>query len=168
MHPLVEQLRFARSEFLRVFEGVSEEDARKRLDPMNCLSWIMAHLAMQEQRYWIQYPLGRDAAPHPELPDLAGYPDRATTPELAIARRIWEDVTATADSYLDTLDQAALLDHFEFDGERIGENVGTLMLRNIYHYWFHLGETHAIRQQLGHRDLPVYVGDISNAPYRGM
>jgi hypothetical protein len=35
-----------------------------------------------------------------------------------------------------------------------------------YHYWFHLGEAFAIRQLLGHRDLPEFVGDMSEAVYR--
>ena len=38
IHPLVTQLRFTRSEFTRCLEGVSEEDARRRLLPMNCIS----------------------------------------------------------------------------------------------------------------------------------
>lgn len=165
MHPLVEQLRFTRSEFLRVFGGVSDRDARQRLPPMNCLSWIMAHLALQEQRYWIYIAQGPEAVKHPELMELAGYPDKATIPDLSIVRTIWEEVTATADVFLDTVDQATLLEHFELDGERVGESIGTLMLRNIYHYWLHTGEAHAIRQQLGHTDLPVYVGNLAAAPY---
>jgi hypothetical protein len=35
-----------------------------------------------------------------------------------------------------------------------------------YHYWFHLGEAHAIRQMQGHPDLPQFVGDMSEAVYR--
>ncbi len=35
-----------------------------------------------------------------------------------------------------------------------------------YHYWFHLGEAHAVRQMLGHKDLPQFVGDMSQAHYR--
>ena len=35
-----------------------------------------------------------------------------------------------------------------------------------YHYWFHTGEAHAIRQQLGQTDLPQFVGDMSAALYR--
>ena len=35
-----------------------------------------------------------------------------------------------------------------------------------YHYWFHLGEAYAIRQLLGHPDLPEFVGDMSEALYR--
>ena len=48
-HPLVEQLRFARHEFQRALEGVSDEDARRRLLPMNCISWNIGHLAWQSK-----------------------------------------------------------------------------------------------------------------------
>jgi hypothetical protein len=37
-HPFVTQLRFARSELVRCLEGVSDEDARRHLEPMNCIS----------------------------------------------------------------------------------------------------------------------------------
>jgi len=35
-----------------------------------------------------------------------------------------------------------------------------------YHYWYHIGEAHAIRDMLGHQDLPEFVGDMSQALYR--
>ena len=44
-HSLVTQLRFARSEFLRCLDGISEDDAARRLLPMNCISWMIGHLA---------------------------------------------------------------------------------------------------------------------------
>ena len=43
--------------------------------------------------------------------------------------------------------------------------MGTLILRNTYHYWYHTGEAHAIRQMLGHQDLPQFVGDFGRAIY---
>ena len=51
--PIVKQLRFARSEFARCLEGISDEDARKRIMPMNCISWMVGHLAAQEQEYFV-------------------------------------------------------------------------------------------------------------------
>jgi hypothetical protein len=37
----------------------------------------------------------------------------------------------------------------------------------IYHYWYHIGESMAIRQMLGHGDLADFVGDLDNeGPYR--
>jgi hypothetical protein len=56
--------------------------------------------------------------------------------------------------------------YLERDGKSPAEIIGTMMLRSIYHYWYHLGEAHAIRQQLGHADLPQFVGDMSAALYR--
>ena len=54
-HPLVEQLRFARGEFRRGLQGVTDEEARRRFLPLNCLSWNVGHLAAQEQRQWLLY-----------------------------------------------------------------------------------------------------------------
>jgi hypothetical protein len=40
------------------------------------------------------------------------------------------------------------------------------LLRNIYHYWFHMGEAHAIRQRLGHDPTRQFVGNVTEADYR--
>jgi predicted component of type VI protein secretion system len=77
----------------------------------------------------------------------------------------WRAVTAAADAYLDALTPEALLGHWEKEGRRHPESIGTSLRRLTYHYWFHLGETQAIRQMLGHRDLPQFVGDINQAPF---
>ncbi len=36
-HPLVEQFRFTRSEWMRGLQGVSEEDGARHFGPMNCI-----------------------------------------------------------------------------------------------------------------------------------
>ena len=79
-HPLVTQLRFARSEFARCLEGVSAEDAVRRIMPMNCISWIVGHMANQEQAWWVFLGQGRLVAPG--LNDLVGYRKPASTPPL--------------------------------------------------------------------------------------
>jgi hypothetical protein len=163
-HPLVTQLRFARSEFLRCLEGVSAEEAIRRLGPMNCISWIVGHLANQEHRYWVVWPSKRELAPG--LNELVGYGRPASTPPLGEMWTVWRTVTKSADQFLDTLTPSKLQEHLEYEGQRLEESLGTLLQRNLYHYWFHIGEAHAIRQMLGHRDLPQFVGDISQAPYR--
>jgi hypothetical protein len=78
----------------------------------------------------------------------------------------WRTVTAAADVYLDTLTPELLPTHLQWEGKPVGESIGTMLCRNIYHYWFHTGEAHAVRQMLGHPDLPQFVGDMSNAVYR--
>jgi hypothetical protein len=57
---------------------------------------------------------------------------------------------------------------YAFDeGEPTELTFGSLLLRITYHYWYHLGENMAIRQLLGHTDLPEFVGNIDDeAPYR--
>ena len=77
----------------------------------------------------------------------------------------WREVTATADAYLDTLTSDVLQTRLLWKGEPVDETVGTLLLRNIYHDWFHTGEAHAIRQMLGHPDLPQFVGEFGEAAY---
>lgn len=162
-HPLVIQLLFARSEFVRCLEGVTAEDAVKRVEPFNCIGWIIGHLAVHENICWVD--LAQDKKIHEDLINWVGYGKPASTPSLEEMWRAWEDITAAANPYLDTLNSEILQSYFEIEGNLHRENIGTMLLRNIYHYWFHLGEAHAIRQILGHKDLPDFVGNMSSALY---
>ena len=163
LHLLVRRLRFARSEFVRCLEGVSEQDAIRRVLPMNCMSWMVGHLANQEHRYWVM--LARQKVIVPSLNDLVGYGKPASTPPLKEMWSIWHEVTAEADKYLETLTPALLQTFLLRDGKPVGENVGTLLMRNVYHYWYHTGEASAVRQMLGHANVPEFVGDMSAATY---
>jgi uncharacterized damage-inducible protein DinB len=163
-HLLVAQLRFSRSEFVRGLEGVSEEDAKRRLMPMNCISWMVGHLADQEHWYWVILAQQKNVAS--DLYNLVGYGKPASTPPLGEMWAAWRKVTAAADEYLDTLTPEILPGYFLRDGKPVDESIGTLLLRNIYHYWYHTGEAAAIRQMLGHPNLPEFVGDINVAAYR--
>ena len=49
LHPLVLQLRFTRNEFQRALVDLTDDDARHRFMPMNCIGWNVGHLAWQEQ-----------------------------------------------------------------------------------------------------------------------
>jgi DinB superfamily len=164
-HPVVDQLRFARSEFCRGLEGVSDEEARRRFLPMNCISWNIGHLAAQEQRYWLLY--AQNHMPLPEVDRAFRYGSPASTPPLDDAWSAWQTITTAADSWLDAVSADTLLSYGSRDGKPTDYTFGSLMLRNIYHYWYHIGENAAIRQQLGHSDLPDFVGNIDDeAPYR--
>lgn len=163
-HPLVAQLRFARSEFVRCLEGVTDGEARRRFEPMNCISWMVGHLANQENSYWVLVAQGKRI--QPDLYPLVGYGKPASTPPLADMWAAWREVTAVADQYLDTLTVETLQTHFEWKGQPMPESVGTLLQRNLYHYWFHNGEAYAVRQMLGHTNLPDFVGDMTAALYR--
>ncbi len=53
------------------------------------------------------------------------------------------------------------------DGQPSDLIFGNLLQHTIYHYWYHTGKNMAIRQLLGHTDLPEFVGHIDDeAPYR--
>jgi uncharacterized damage-inducible protein DinB len=163
--PLVDQLRFTRSEFIRALDGVSDVEARRRFEPMNCISWMVGHLATQENFYWVLWAQGEEL--WPDLNERVGWGKPPSTPPLDEMWQAWREVTSAADAFLDTLTPDMLLTHLERKGKRRPESIGTMLYRNIYHYWYHLGEAHAIRQMLGHRSLPQFVGDIgTKAPYR--
>jgi len=162
-HPLVTQIRFARSEFVRCLAGVSEDDAQKRILPMNSLGWIVGHMANQENRFWVMLAQGDNVAPG--LNDQVGFGKPASTPPLAEMWSVWRTATAQADRYLDTLTPTILQTHLLRDSKPVPESVGTMLQRKLYHYWYHTGEAAAIRQMLGHTNLPDFVGDMSHALY---
>ncbi len=164
VHPLVAQLRFTRSEFVRCIRDVSPEDAVRRVMPLNCISWIVGHLANQEQNYWVIFAQGQTAVRG--LNDLVGFGKPATTPSLDDMWAAWRTITQAADTYLDTLTTATLQTYLMDGSKPRRESIGTMLLRNVYHYWYHTGEAHAIRDMLGHAALPQFVGDMSQAVYR--
>jgi uncharacterized damage-inducible protein DinB len=164
-HPLVDQLRFTRAEFKRGLEGITDDEARRRFMPMNCISWNIGHLAWQEQRYFLFY--GQGKLPFPEVNEQFAYRAPASTPALDDAWSAWQAITQAADPWLDTLTSEKLHEHLVRDGKPSRYIWGSLLQRVIYHYWYHTGENAAIRQNLGHADLPEFVGDIdTQAPYR--
>jgi uncharacterized damage-inducible protein DinB len=163
-HPLVTQLRFTRSEFVRGLDGVSEADGLVRPMPINSIGWMVGHLANQEHRYWVVFAQGREVAQG--LMERVGTGRPASTPSLAEMWSIWRAVTAAADEYLDTLTVERLGTHLSREGKPIDESVGTMLMRVIYHYWFHTGEAAAVRQLLGGVDLPEFVGEMDAAAYR--
>ena len=164
-HPLVDQLRFTRSEWLRGLAGIPEEDGACHFGPMNCISWNVGHLAWHEQRYWLQ--LAQGTLIYPELNEIYAYQAPMSTPSLREMMEIWQTVTQAADPFLDTLTTQTLQNDLLREGTSVGQTLGSALRRITYHYWYHTGETQAIRQMLGHANLPEFVGAIEReAPYR--
>jgi hypothetical protein len=159
IHPLVSQLHFTRGEFARCFDGINSEDGSRRVEPMNSLAWTVGHLALQEHGLWIQLGQGRNIAP--DLRQRFGTGQPATTPPWNEMWDLWHTITKEADVYLLKLKPEDLKVRFLRDGKPMADDVGTLLLRNIFHYWFHLGKAHSIRQLMGHANLPQYVGTMS-------
>lgn len=131
-HPLVDQLRFTRSEYHRSLEGLTNEDAAIRFMPMNCISWNVGHLAWHEQRYFITYPNGRVL--FPDLNKFFAYGAPASTPNLEEMWAAWETVTAAADSWLESLTSEKLLEKATKNGKPATRFWGNMLQRVIYHY----------------------------------
>jgi hypothetical protein len=164
-HPLIDQFRFTRSEWLRGLEGVSEEDGSRHFGQMNCISWTVGHLAWHEQRYWLQRGQNQILFPRLITEFAVGAP--MSTPSLKEMLELWHTVAKTADPFLDALTTEKLLTELLLDGQVVGQSIGSALRRIIYHYWYHIGESQAVRQLIGQSDLPQYVGNIeTEAPYR--
>ena len=164
-HTLVDQLFFSRSEFIRGIENVSEEDARRRFNPLNCIAWMVGHMAWHEQLYWLTRAQGQ--TPLPLLNELVGFKSPASIPSIKEMLKDWKLVTGQSDEYLFKLDENLIRSKLVVAGNPKTYVIGNMLQRMIYHYWYHLGESQAVRQLLGHQDLPSFVGDLETiAPYR--
>ena len=165
VHPLVDQLWFTRREFLRGIKGVADDDAAVRLGPMNCIAWNVGHLAWQEQRYFLT--IAQDRTPRPDIATGFAVGAPGSQPALVEVLAAWREITAAADEWLAGVTTADLLTGPTRKGKPPATSMGNRLQRTIYHYWYHLGENQAIRQQLGHARLPQFVGNIDDrAPYR--
>jgi hypothetical protein len=163
MHVYVEMLRFARLEFVRAFEGLTSQEALQRIGRLNSLSWMVGHLANQERRYWLEWAQGSQQ--FVDLNELVGTGKPPSTPPLDDMWAAWEAITLQADAYLDTLTPEHLTRHMPAAETFLPYDIGGLVLRNIYHYWFHTGEALAVRQMLGHTGLPEFVGEMPHFPH---
>jgi uncharacterized damage-inducible protein DinB len=163
-HPLVLQLRFTRSEFKRAASKLSEEQAARRVMPMNSISWTIGHLAWQEQRYFIYFPTGEYLLP--EIQEKYGFGSPHSTPSAKEMLAAWRKITKEADTWLDSLTSKKLLEMVVLNGKKTNRMYGNLLQRVIYHYWYHTGENMAVRKMLGGRSVGYFVGDIDGkAPY---
>ena len=164
-HSVVEQLRFTRSEWVRGLRGVKEEDANRHFGRMNSIGWIVGHLAWQEQRTLFLRPSGVVLLPRINEEFAFGAP--MSTPSLKAMRSAWNKVTKSSDAFLDSLSTKDLLRDLPLNGKPSGQNLGSAIRRMTFHYWYHIGEIQAVRQMLGQRNLPQYVGNLeATAGYR--
>jgi hypothetical protein len=150
-HPIVQMLQFARSEFERGLEGLTDEEARHRPaksdgSSMNCITFTIGHLADQEWRLFVR---GVGGPVNDQLERFAtGRP--ALEVPLADVLGLWNDAKTRADEWLLNASEEDLTrstdDWFE--------DQGICVMRTTYHYFFHAGEINATRQLLGHPEIP--------------
>jgi len=130
---------------------MTDEDARKRLEPMNCTSWTIGHMAAQEHVFFVAGPRGKGVEPQYQ-PFLTGSPP--SQPSLEEAMALWRTTCDAADVWLHSATEESLKQRLA--AAPVPENAGTLLVRNIFHYWNHIGEINAVRQMLGNK-APQFV-----------
>jgi len=166
-HKYVEQLRNARNQWLAGIEGVTAEEGIKRFESINSISWMVGHLAGFEQRLWVDLAQNKTVS---EAVKACGFGQPASTPPLDEMLADFHAIAQVADRYLETLTEEDMGKFLTSNSKMPGENIGTYLLRQIWHYWYHLGEAQAVRQLLGHTDLIPFVGyippEVQHAPNR--
>ena len=156
-HILVEQLQLARQKWTEGLDGVSQEEGFKRFGQMNSIGWMVGHLASFEQFLWLEMAQGKTVS---KAVKACRFGQPASTPPLDEMTADWHEIVAIADAYLDRLTDEELASTLSWKGKPLHENIGTFILRQTWHYWYHLGEMQSIRQMLGHQDLPGFVGSL--------
>lgn len=159
-HKLVSQFQNTRNQWLAGIEGVSAAEAVKRFEPINSISWMVGHLAAFEQFAWVTMTQKETIS---EAVKACAFGKPASTPPMEEMLADFHAIAEAADRYLNALTEDDLNTYLDYNGRRMQENVGTLLLRQTWHYWYHIGEAQAVRQLLGHTDLLPFVNDISAA-----
>ena len=132
---------------------------------MNSIGWIVGHLTWQEQRYLLHRPQG--LMPREDIQKAFTTGGPMSTPALKDTLKAWRQITRATEPFLDGLTTKDLVRDLQLNGKKSGQSLGSAIRRMTYHYWFHIGEILAIRQVIGGKRLPEYVGAIeAKAPYR--
>ena len=142
-HPLVDQLRFTRSEFQRGLRGLGEDDAQRRIGSMNSISWNVGHLAWQERQYFVTWPSG--ARPFPDIAREFASGGPPSTLSLARVVGAWRAITEAADGWLETVTTTDLEAGVVSGARTLQRRYGDLLQRVIYHYWFHTSRKRDLR-----------------------
>lgn len=158
MYRLTDMTRFALSEFERGLEGLTDEEARLRMEKadgtqMNSISWTVGHLAWHWCR--VRRIVTGDAYPE-ALNQFANGSTDPTPPSLEDAHRF---LALAIDSASWVADADGDLLARKNPKNPASESVGTALMRVTLHTWFHAGEVNAIRQMLGHPEV-MFVGQM--------
>lgn len=125
-HPLIDQLRFTRSEFRRGLVGITDAEAQQRFMPMNCLSWNIGHLAWQEQRYWLIFAQNKILLPWVNEQFANGAP--ASTPALDTVWAAYDQITTASDAWLAAVTEDTLNTPVIVNGNPIGKVWGLSLI----------------------------------------
>jgi hypothetical protein len=165
-HHLVAMLLVTRNEFLRALSGLKPSEAETRIGGLNCIGWIVGHVAWQESLFWLEWGQGQ-AVPERLRPFATGR--QGFIPEYSQVLADWQEVAEATEPFLRHLDHQRLQRHFVSENAGVQgilaeENAGTLLTRCIMHYWSHIGEIASVRSLVGHA-APQFVGSLKGCLY---
>lgn len=96
-----------------------------------------------EQLYWLMRT-GKGVL-YPELNESTSFGKPASEPSLTWMIECWERVIEASDEFLTSLTRADLESHLTVNSKQLPFNIGTIITRETYHYWYHCGEMQAVR-----------------------
>lgn len=118
---------------------------------------MVGHLAAFDQFAWVIMAQNETIS---EAVKACAFGKPTSTPTMDEMMADFHAIAKASDRYLETLTEDDMGTFLHFRGKSARENIGTFLIRQTWHYWYHLGECQAVRQLLGHTDLLPFVGDI--------
>jgi hypothetical protein len=146
----------ARTDLLRAVDDLDDTHGALRLGGLNEAAWMVAHLAEQEQRYWLS------AFREPPLaPELAAYRRGRPDEVMPLSRAIdtWLAVASVTEPLLLGLKETELARPAPDPSVGPSEHVGVMCLRVFGHYYLHIGQLTAVRRWVG-LPVPAFVGRL--------
>ena len=166
MYQPIELVRFTQAEFQRGLEGLTDEEAQRRIakasgSKMNAITWIVSHIV----GHWLSVATyAKDGELPWHLVRFVGPAADPTPPPLDEALKLLRDTKASIDWLTDADETLLSTTREEHLLSKQGQdNIGTALINAVLHTWFHTGEINAIRQMLGHAEIP-FVGETWGKP----
>jgi hypothetical protein len=147
---IVRLLLDAREEFRRVSEAVPNPGRGGAIGRLNAGSFIVAHIASQDDRVWNAGAQG--LAGDAWLSDAnAGHGAPRSTPDYVEALAALDRTFARSAPFLEALTETELDQPLSSDVP--GRTIGAQLARSIGHTWAHAGELSALASLVGAPDL---------------
>jgi uncharacterized damage-inducible protein DinB len=146
----------ARADLMRALDGFDDASGALRLGGLNEVAWMVAHLAFQEQAYWL-LAFDRD----PPRPQLAEYRRSRPDPVMPLSQALdaYRAVSAATEPFLLGLRAEDLERRTPSVELQLKEPIGVLCLRVFGHHYVHIGQITAVRRWLG-MPVPPFVGRL--------
>lgn len=117
--------------WLAGIERVMAEEAVKRFEPINSISWMVVHLAAFKQFAWVIMAQNETIS---EAVKACAFGKLASTPAMDEMMADFHAIAKASDRYLDTLTEDDMDLFLQFRGKSARENIGTFLIHQTWHY----------------------------------